>query len=109
MILAFGLFNKFQAVFPKTPLIIVCVFIVGVFFLIAKFRTHDMTFLPFILNILRYKINGNGANAEGRVWVRGIDSYSPLEIGYVQTQENPSVSKKRKKDTEKVAEKVKTL
>lgn len=109
LILAFGFFNKFQATLPKTPLIIVCVLIAGIFFLIAKFRTHDMTFLPFVLNLARYKINGNGAGGEGRIWTRGIDSYSPLEIGYVRPESSVDTSKKRKKDTSKVAENIKTL
>jgi len=38
--------------------------IVGIFFIVAKFRTHEMTFLPFLLNMARYKINGNGANGQ---------------------------------------------
>lgn len=70
LILAFGFFNKFQATLPKTPLIIVCVLILGIFFIIAKFRTHEMTFLPFILNVARYKINGNGAQGTGRMWTQ---------------------------------------
>ncbi len=70
LILAFGFFNKFQTTLPKTPLIIICILIAGIFFLIAKFRTHDMTFLPFILNLVRYKINGNGAQGAGRIWTR---------------------------------------
>jgi len=109
LILAFGFFNKFQATFPKTPLIIICVLIVGIFFIIAKFRTHEMTFLPFVLNLARYKINGNGAKGEGRIWTRWVDSYSSLEIGYVRSESAPDVTKKRKKDTSQVAEKIKTL
>jgi PrgI family protein len=109
LILAFGFFNKFQATLPKTPLIIVCVLIAGIFFIVAKFRTHDMTFLPFVLNLIRYKINGNGAGGEGRIWTRGIDSYSPLEIGYIRPESSIDTSKKRKKDTSKVAENIKTL
>ncbi len=64
VILAFGLFNKFQGTIPNTPLFIICIVIILIFFVIAKFRTHEMTFLPFILNLARYKINGNGNNGE---------------------------------------------
>ncbi len=70
LILAFGFFNRFQATLPKTPLVIICILIAGGFFIVAKFRTHEMTFLPFILNLARYKINGNGAQGEGRIWTR---------------------------------------
>jgi hypothetical protein len=68
-----------------------------------------MTFLPFILNFARYKINGNGAKGEGRTWTRGVDSYSPLEIGYVRPEFAVSGNKKRQKDTSKFAENIKTL
>ncbi len=80
VILAFGVFNKFQYTIPTTPLFIICIVIILIFFVIAKFRTHEMTFLPFILNLARYKINGNGNNGEGRVWIRGVDSYSTLKV-----------------------------
>lgn len=109
LILAFGFFNKFQTTLPKTPLIIICILIAGIFFLIAKFRTHDMTFLPFILNLVRYKINGNGAQGAGRIWTRWVDSYSPLEIGYVRSDIVTENVQRRTKDTSKVAEKIKTL
>lgn len=109
LILAFGLFNKFDGQVPRTPLAIICVLVASIFFLVAKFRTHDMTFLPFLLNLARYKINGNGANGEGRIWTRGVDSYSPLEIGYVQPENSEKKGKKHTKETSKLAENVKTL
>ena len=109
LILTFGFFNKFQDAIPKTPLIIICFVNAGIFFLVAKFRTHEMTFLPFILNLARYKINGNGAKGDGRIWTRGVDSYSPLEIGYVRPDSSVDNGKKRTKDTSKFAENIKTL
>lgn len=79
-VLAFGVFNKFQNTIPNTPLFIIAIIIVGIFFVVAKFRTHEMTFLPFILNLARYRINGNGPNGQGRVWMRGVDSYSAMQM-----------------------------
>ena len=109
LILAFGIFNKFQWQVPKTPLIIICVVFVGIFFIVAKFRTHEMTFLPFLLNMARFKINGNGAKGEWRIWTRGVDSYSPLEIGYVRPEQYEEKGKKHTKETSRLAENVKTL
>lgn len=37
-----------------------------------------MTFIPFILSALRMNINPKERN-----WSAGIDSYQPLDIGYV--------------------------
>jgi len=109
VVLAFGLFNKFQGAIPNTPLFIVCAIIIGIFLVVAKFRTHEMTFLPFMLNLARYKINGNGNNGQGRMWIRGIDSYSPLEIGYVQSDTYIEKGRKHQKNTSKLAEQVKKI
>lgn len=68
-----------------------------------------MTFLPFMLNLARYKINGNGDNGQGRMWIRGVDSYSPLEIGYVQSETYVDKGNKHTKNTSKLAEQVKKI
>ena len=68
-----------------------------------------MTFLPFILNLARYKINGNGNNGQGRVWIRGVDSYSPLELGYVQSEDGTKNTVKREKSTSELAENLKKI
>jgi hypothetical protein len=44
----------------------------------ALFRSSEMTFMPFVLNFVRMKLNN-----EMRVWSQGVDSYSRLEVGYV--------------------------
>jgi hypothetical protein len=109
VILAFGIFNKFQETMPQTPLFIVCVIIIGIFFIVAKFRTHEMTFLPFLLNMLRFRINGNGPNNEGRVWMRGVDSYSSLQIGYVSDDVPVEKTQKHEKKTDELQEKLKKI
>jgi len=109
LIISFGLFNKLQGTIGNTPLFIICAFIMIIFIVIAKFRTHEMTFLPFLLNMLRFRINWNGYNGQGRVWIRGVDSYSPLEIGYVQPDSYIETNKKHKKSTENLAEHVKKI
>lgn len=109
VILAFGVFNKLQGSIPNTPLFVICVIIIGVFFVIAKFNTHEMTFVPFLLNFMRFRINGNGANGQWRVWIRGVDSYSPLEIWYVQSETYDDKKKKHTKDTSKLAEHLKKI
>lgn len=109
VILAFGLFNKFEGRIPTTPLFIICIVIIAIFFVVAKFRTHEMTFLPFVLNLARFRINGNGNNNEGRIWTRGVDSYSPIEIGYVQSDTYVEHNHKHDKDISKLAEKLKKI
>jgi hypothetical protein len=45
---------------------------------IALIRVAEMTFLPFILNFFRLRLN-----AKERKWSMGCDGYSDMEVGYV--------------------------
>jgi hypothetical protein len=56
------------------PLVIIV--IISLF--VALFKNSEMTFLPFILNVLRLSLNENV-----RVWNKGVASFSNLEIGWV--------------------------
>lgn len=51
-------------------------FLVSVF--IAIFKYAEMTFVPFVLAFVRYKIN-----IAERKWIKGIDSFQPIDIWYV--------------------------
>lgn len=42
---------------------------------IAIFKQYEMTFIPFILAILRFNIN-----LKDRFWMKWIDSFNPLDI-----------------------------
>lgn len=58
------------------------VIIIGLALVIALFRHTEMTFVPFILNLIRLNLNvGN------RVWSKGVDSASSLEVGYIRALE----------------------
>lgn len=54
---------------------------------VALFKNSEMTFLPFILNLIRLQLNTGT-----RVWARWVTSYSKLEIWYV-TQDNSNNQK----------------
>lgn len=53
------------------------VLIAWIAFLIAVFKQSEMTFVPFVLNILRYNTNG-----KERVWVKWVDSFQPIDIWF---------------------------
>lgn len=46
--------------------------------IIALVRVAEMTFLPFVLNLVRLKLNANE-----RKWSVGCDWYSDMEVWYV--------------------------
>jgi hypothetical protein len=56
---------------PAILIILISVFI-------AVFKNSEMTFLPFLLNMLRVNLN-TGI----RVWSKGTESYDMLRVGYV--------------------------
>lgn len=74
------IFQKFHGSVDTTLLIIVCAVIVGGFFLIAKFNSYEMNFLQFALNFLRLVLR-----QRLRGWMKGVDSISPLKIGYISS------------------------
>jgi hypothetical protein len=43
--------------------------------LIALFKQYEMTFIPFILALLRFNIN-----YKERFWKQATDNFSPLDI-----------------------------
>lgn len=54
------------------------IFITVLFIIIAIFKNHEMTFVPFILALIRYKINYSD-----RKWQKWDDSMSALQVWFV--------------------------
>ncbi len=59
------------------------VFVILIAVFVAVFKNSEMTFLPFILNMLRLNLN-TGI----RVWSKGTESFGNLEVGYVTSSAN---------------------
>lgn len=64
------------------------IILASIAFLIAVFKSHEMTFVPFVLSFLRLNIN-----ARERKWDNWVDSFNALQIWYV-TQENKKQEEK---------------
>ena len=45
---------------------------------VAVFKHSEMTFIPFILNVMRQKIN-----SWNKIWVKWVDSIQSIDIWYV--------------------------
>lgn len=54
--------------------------------MIAIFKINEMTFIPFILNLLRLNINSNQ-----RVWSKYTDSFDPLRIGIITKKSDKEI------------------
>ena len=46
--------------------------------IIALFKYSEMTFFPYILNLIRHSIN-----SDPKVWLKWVDSYQPIDIWYI--------------------------
>ncbi len=75
---AFSLFDNLRESLGPEIASIPAVIIFGIVLLIAVFKHSEMTFIPFFLSLLRLNIN-----PKERKWSRWIDSFQPIDIGYV--------------------------
>lgn len=55
---------------------------------IAIFKYSEMTFIPFVLSFIRYKVN-----LDTRKWNKWVDSFSALDIWFVNSTEDKSDKK----------------
>jgi len=78
--LAYSLFKTIEPnVWAQVALIFsIPIALIGI--IIALVRVAEMTFLPFIFNFFRLRLN-----AKARQWSMGCDSYSDMEVGYLST------------------------
>lgn len=58
---------------------------------VALFKTSEMTFLPFMLNLIRLQLN-----TSNRVWSKWVDSFNKIELWYMPpiNLEQKQISKK---------------
>lgn len=77
------------------------IFVFLVTLMVVLFKHSEMTFIPFILNLIRLNLN-----SDPKTWVKWIDSFEPIEVWYVmQTVEK----KKTNIDTTEKIEQIETL
>lgn len=68
---------------------------------IAIFKYSEMTFVPFILSFIRYKIN-----YEERKWIKWVDSFQPIDVWYLT---NIDIKQDNKIEFEDKIDKIKEL
>ncbi len=50
--------------------------------IVAVFKNHEMTFIPFILSLIRLHVN-----SKSRYWMNTVDSFQPIDVGYVKSND----------------------
>ena len=75
--IAFSVFDSLRWMWTEIAAI-PWVIIFWITILIAVFKHSEMTFIPFILSIFRTTINW-----KERRWIKWVDSFQPIDIGYI--------------------------
>lgn len=63
-------------------------FVAGLSFAIAKFKIAEMSFVRFVLSFVRLKVN-----VETRKWIKWVDSFSPIDIGFLSSSQEKKEEK----------------
>ncbi len=105
---AYLIFTSLEPVFGGEIALLPSGLIAATTFAIAVFKIHEMTFIPFVLSILRKNIN-----VSERSWQSGVDSWEPMDIWYLtsqqaKTQEEISLDEKAQ-SLEQLQEKLKNI
>lgn len=76
---AYTIFKSLEPNVGASIALFPAIIVAGIGVVVALFRHTEMTFVPFILNLIRLNLNiGN------RLWSKWVDSYDSLEVGYVR-------------------------
>ncbi len=84
--IAYGTFKKMEVSLWAEIALVPTITIVLITLVVALFKNSEMTFVPFVLAFIRYKLNLNQ-----RTWQSGVDSFQPMDIWYVA--QNDAVKK----------------
>ena len=84
--IAFQVFDSLKWMWKEIAAI-PALLIFGLTVLIAVFKHSEMTFIPFILAILRRFFNWTQ-----RKWVKWVDSFEPMHIGYIKSSSDKKKS-----------------
>ena len=94
--LAYSIFNGLVPQVGKEIAAIPAILIFWITLMIALFKQYEMTFIPFMLALLRFNIN-----YKERIWQKWVDSFSPLDIGHItnaQEKKDSQVTLKNKSE-----------
>lgn len=97
---AYGLFQFLEPRIGSAAGLVFAIPLAIIGIVIALVRIAEMTFLPFILNLMRMSLNG-----QSRPWSQGTDTYSELEIGYIVNSSAKEISPTSKESFTSVIEK----
>lgn len=94
-------YSYFKSMQPKMGTEIAAIpawLIISIAIVVAVFKSYEMTFIPFILSILRMNIN-----PKKRFWQKWVDSFQAIDVWYVT---NNDMKKEEKIDFKSKMDKI---
>lgn len=86
--IAYSIFKSLsQSVWPEAWAI-PAIFIAILSIIVAIFKQYEMTFVPFVLSLIRYNVNW-----KTRKWEKWVDSFSPLSVWYIILDDTKKIEK----------------
>jgi hypothetical protein len=86
--IGYSIYKKLEPAVGTQIAIVPLILFAGIAIIVALFKNSEMTFLPFMLNLIRLNLN-----VGTRVWHKGSDGFSSFaDIGYVASY---SMAKKK--------------
>lgn len=86
--IGYSIFTSLSPVIWVEIAAIPSLFIAGLALAIAKFKIAEMSFVRFVLSFIRLKIN-----FETRVWIKWVDSFSAIDIGFLSSSQEKKEEK----------------
>ncbi len=84
----YSVFKSLAPAFSSEIAAIPSITIITIAILVAIFKYSEMTFVPFVLSFIRYKVN-----LDTRKWVKWTDSFSALDLWFINSVEEKKKEK----------------
>lgn len=84
---AYWLFSKLEPSLWTNLALLPSLFIAFIVVMVAIFKINEMTFIPFMLNLIRLNVNSTE-----RVWSKYTDSYDILKVWIITKKSNKDIN-----------------
>lgn len=85
--IAYSIYSSLISVWPEIAIIVAAIPVI-LWITIATLKVSEMTFMQLVLAFIRYKVN-----LEERKWIKWVDSFWPLDVGYIVTEDKKQENK----------------
>jgi hypothetical protein len=85
--IAYSIYTSLAELWQEIAIIVAAIPVI-LWITIATLKVSEMTFMQLVLAFIRYKVN-----LEERKWIKWVDSFWPLDVGYIVTEDKKQENK----------------